>query len=146
MVKTRPLHPHFDHFLGFKEKKLIDLYLELRKFMLEIHPKTNEMIYNTHALTSVYSLSARLSEAYCMIPIYSNHLNLGFNKGTLLNDPKKLLQGTGKLIRHIPITTVSDFNNAAVKSLILQAIKYEMNNIDPKLAKEGTIISKIKMN
>lgn len=57
-----------------------------------------ELNYHTHALTSVYSVSKKLGDAFYMIPIYTNHLNLGFNKGTLLNDTSKLLRGTGKLI------------------------------------------------
>ena len=64
MSVSRPLHPHFEHFLGFKDKALIDVYLDLRDFLFSLHPEANELIYNTHALVSVYSLSDRLSEAY----------------------------------------------------------------------------------
>lgn len=38
-----------------------------------------------------------------MLPIYTNHMNLGFNKGTLLKDPDKLLTGTGNWIRHLVV-------------------------------------------
>ena len=88
-----------------KDGKLIELFKDLRKFILDIYPDSNELLYHTHALTTVFSISDKLSDAFCMIPIYSNHLNLGFNKGTLLKDTDKLLTGTGNLIRHIPINT-----------------------------------------
>lgn len=145
MKTSRPLHPHFEHFLDFKEKPLIDLYNDLREFILSLHPEANELLYNTHALVSGYSLSERLSETYCMIPIYTKHLNLGFTKGTLLDDPNNLLHGTGKLIRHIPISAIEDYRNKEVESLILAAIQFELGEMDEKRKKEGLTISKIKM-
>ena len=118
MTVNRPVHPDFLHFLEHKEEKLIFLYHDLRDFILEIHPESHELLYHTHALTSVYSVSAKLSDAYCMIPIYTSHLNLGFNKGTLIPDPAGLLEGTGKLIRHIPVNKSSDYRKPEVIQLI----------------------------
>lgn len=145
MQSNRPIHPDFQHFLDFKEKALIEQYKELRNFVISIYPDANELIYNTHALVSVYSLSDRLSEAYCMIPIYTQHLNLGFHKGTLLPDPSGLLQGTGKLIRHIPIQSKNDYHTHEVEALIQSAIQFEKEEMEEKRKKEGLTISKIKM-
>ena len=146
MSIERSIHPHFQHFLDFKDKLLIDQYLDIRQYLLSISPDANELIYNTHALTSVYSLSDRLSESFCMIPIYSKHLNLGFNKGAILPDPKGLLKGTGKLIRHIPITSKSDYRNKDVEALIQSAIQLELEDMDMKKMKKSMTISKIKMS
>lgn len=79
-----------------------------------------------------------------MIPIYTNHLNLGFNKGTLLEDPDKLLTGTGNLIRHIPIKTIADYQNEKVKNLIKSAAEFAINDLDKPLKAIGKTISKIK--
>ncbi len=93
----------------------------------------------------VYGPSSKMSESYIHIPIYTNHLNLGFNKGTLLDDPHGLLQGSGKYIRHIPIKSISDYRNLKVITLIKQAIKYSINDIDlSNIDKSKTTISKIK--
>ncbi|MGB0178134.1 MAG: DUF1801 domain-containing protein, partial [Owenweeksia sp.] len=118
----RPVHPDFLHFLKHKDEELISLYKDLREFLLEIDPEAHELLYHTHALTSVYSISPRLGDAYCMIPIYTSHLNLGFNKGTLLPDPNGLLKGTGKLIRHIPVNTKADFRKPEVVQLVKNAL------------------------
>lgn len=143
MSGNREIHSDFLHFLKFKERNLIELYKDLREFILEIHSESNELLYRTHALTSVYSISEKLSDAFCMIPIYTNHLNLGFNKGTLINDPDTLLQGTGKLIRHIPIEKVSDYRNDKVKALIKAAVSFAIQNIDKPNKSSGKTISKI---
>ena len=118
------IHSYFQHFLDFKSKEIIDLYSGLRSHLLEINRDCVELLYHTYALTSVYTLSPKLSDGYCMIPIYTNHMNLGFHKGTLLNDPNKLLHGTGKWIRHIPISKKSDYRNDQVKELIIRAINF----------------------
>ncbi|WP_411767295.1 DUF1801 domain-containing protein [Winogradskyella sp. A3E31] len=144
MSETRELHPDFLRHLKYKEQALIDLYLELRSFILSIHPNSNELLYHTHALTSLYSVSEKMSDAFCMIPIYTNHFNLGFNKGALLNDPNNLLQGTGKLIRHIPINSTEDFQDKKVKGLLENAIALAIEDSNAKKLNEGLTISKIK--
>jgi len=143
-MKTRPLPTGFLVRLDRKEQALIELYTDLREFLLELHPDANELLYHTHALTSVYSISEKLGDAYCMIPIYTAHLNLGFNKGTLLKDPHKLLQGTGNLIRHIPITQPSDYRNAKVKALVKEAVAFAIADMDAPSKAKGRTISKIK--
>ena len=144
MDRLKTIHPDFEKYLGLKEKKLIKLYKELRILILGIYPDSNELLYHTHALTSLYSISEKMSHGFCMIPIYTNHLNLGFNKGTLLKDKHNLLQGTGKLIRHIPISEAKDFQNKKVKDLIKLAVDFAVNDMDKPTKTKGETISKIK--
>ncbi len=144
MFNPKPIHPDFHYYLNLKDQPLIDLYQDVRSFVWSMYPEANELIYHTHALTSVYSLSKRLSDAFCMIPIYSNHLNLGFHKGILLNDPHGLLQGTGKLIRHIPVQDRADYRNEKVEALVRSAIQYALDDMDKPSKTFGTILSKIK--
>ena len=144
MSKVRSIHPDFLFHLEFKEQSLFELFKDLREFILEIYPDNNELLYHTHALTSVFSISDKLSDAFCMIPVYTNHLNLGFNKGTLLNDPHKLLTGTGNLIRHIPIAEPTDYRNKKVKDLVKSAIAFAIKDMDNPTKSTGKTISKIK--
>ncbi len=116
----------------------------MREFILELHPDCNELVYHTYALTAVFSISDKLSDAFCMLPIYTNHLNLGFNKGTLLKDPNKLLTGTGNLIRHIDVKKTSDYRNPKVKALIKEAIDFAISDMDKPTKSIGKTISKIK--
>ncbi|MEM6378863.1 MAG: hypothetical protein AAF705_11635, partial [Bacteroidota bacterium] len=144
MTHPRPIHTDFQQFLDLRDQKLVDLFKDLRQYILELHPESNELLYHTHALTAVFSISEKLSDAFCHIPIYSEHLNLGFNKGTLLNDPNKLLKGTGKLIRHIQVKNTVDFRNPEVKALIQNAIDFAINDMDKPTKATGKTISKIK--
>ncbi|MCI4669168.1 MAG: DUF1801 domain-containing protein [Bacteroidia bacterium] len=144
MNTSRPIHPDFQYFLDFKDGSIIDLYRDLRQYVLELYPDSNELLYHTHALTAVFSISEKLSDAFCHIPIYSEHLNLGFNKGTMLTDPSNLLNGTGKLIRHIAVQQASDYRNPEVKALIEEAIWLAKDGMAKPDKSVGRTISKIK--
>lgn len=144
MKQSRPIHPDFQFLLDFKEQELIDLFTDLRDYILELYPDSNELVYHTHALTAVFSISEKLSDAFCMLPIYTKHLNLGFNKGALLKDPNNLLTGTGNLIRHIDVKKTSEYRNTKVKSLIKEAINFAIKDLDIPTKSIGKTISKIK--
>lgn len=144
MSELRPIHGDFISLLRYKDQELIDLYSELRQFVLKLYPECNELLYHTHALTSVYTVSDKLGDAFCMIPIYTNHLNLGFTKGALLKDPDELLQGTGKLMRHIPIKIREDYKHSGVKTLLQNAHALAVEDCTTKPTQSGKIFSKIK--
>lgn len=144
MKNNREIHSDFKYYLKYKEQELIDLFSGLRAYVLDIYPESNELLYHTHALTTVFTVSEKMGDGFCTIPIYTNHLNLAFNKGTLLNDPQNLLQGTGRLMRHIPIQNEDDYKNKNVKQLILEAIDFALEDANTKHKKTGLTISKIK--
>ena len=144
MKTSRPIHPDFQFLLDFKEQELIHLVTDLREYILDLYPDCNELVYHTHALTAVFSISDKLSDAFCMLPIYTNHLNLGFNKGTLLKDQNKLLTGTGNLIRHIDVKKTTDYRNPKVKALIKEAIDFAIKDMDKPTKSISKTISKIK--
>jgi hypothetical protein len=144
MKTSSPIHKDFQYFLDLKDKELVALFSDLRAFILELYPDSNELLYHTHALTAVFSISEKLGDAFCMLPIYTNHLNLGFNKGTRLKDPHGLLTGTGNLIRHIDVKNPADYRNPKVKALIKEAIAFAIKDMDKPTKTTGTTISKIK--
>lgn len=144
MKTTRDIHPDFLSLLELKQQPVIKLFKDLRAWLLDIYPDANELLYHTHALTTVFSISEKLQDAYCMIPIYTNHLNLGFNKGTLIEDPHQLLTGTGNLIRHIPIQAPEDYRNNKIKKLVQSAIELALEDMTTKTKTTRKTISKIK--
>jgi hypothetical protein len=143
MTEPRPIHPDFEHLLDLKEQQVVELFTDLRRYILELYPQSNELLYHTHALTAVFSISEKLSDAFCHIPVYTNHINLGFNKGAVLNDSNKLLSGTGKLIRHIRISKSNDYRNHEVESLIKEAFDLALDDRNQPNKNVGKTISKI---
>ncbi len=54
-----------------------------------------------------------------------DHLQFGFFGGTGLTDPKALLQGSGKHVKHIKVYKLGDINEAEFARLIRQATRHE---------------------
>ncbi len=144
MKDIRPIHPDFAFLLSLKPEEVQALFRDLRKYILELYPESNELLYHTHALTAVFSVSDKLSDAFCMLPVYTKHVNLGFNRGTLLKDPHGLLTGTGNLIRHIDVQQPEDYRNPQVKELLDESVAFALRTMDKPTKAKGQTLSKIK--
>lgn len=87
---------------------VLPLALALRELVVRVAPDAHEMVYSNYAVIDVFTFTGRTSDAFCHIVAYERHVNLGFNQGAALADTKRLLEGTGKQIRHIRIESTSD--------------------------------------
>jgi len=52
------------------------------------------------------------------VNVFTSHVNVGFFYGASLPDPARLLQGTGKLMRHVKLRPETATNAAALRGLI----------------------------
>src|SRR5437016_5888919 len=83
-----------------------------------------ENIYDAYSAVAIgYGTSDRLRDGIFHIAVYSKHVNLGFNDGVTLDDPKGILQGAGNRIRHITIKAVDDLKRPELRSYIRRARK-----------------------
>ncbi len=64
-------------------------------------------------------------DPFCFYMVGKNHVTLGFHHGTSLDDPEKLLEGTGKNLRHVKLRTVEDLEKKGLKRLVLAAAHLE---------------------
>jgi hypothetical protein len=120
---VRPPIPELLQFLKPYAPAVQKLALDVRSYLLTIEPRATETIYDAYnAVATGYSFTGRLKECYCHIAVYAKHVNLGFNRGADLTDPKKILQGKGSQVRHIPIHKKSDLAGPYLKSLARAAI------------------------
>jgi hypothetical protein len=87
-------------------------------------PRGYELIYdNYNALVFGYAASERTSDAFLSIAAYPRWVTLFFLNGTLLEDPDKLLQGTGSQVRSVRLETPEHLDAPSVRGLIAQASK-----------------------
>lgn len=59
--------------------------------------------------------------AFAYVNAFTNHVNVGFFQGAALPDPAKILQGTGKRMRHVKLRPGEAVNEAALLDLIHHA-------------------------
>ena len=52
------------------------------------------------------------------VNVFTSHVNVGFFHGAALADPARLLQGSGKCMRHVKLTPETAANAAALSRLI----------------------------
>ncbi len=87
----------------------------LRKIILSVDPSLDESLKWKQP---VYSKKGDI----CYLFPAGNHVNLGFYNGTELKDPKKMLDGIGKTMRHIKIRDLGDIDKEYFWELISDAI------------------------
>ncbi|MFC5568450.1 DUF1801 domain-containing protein [Lysobacter yangpyeongensis] len=59
--------------------------------------------------------------AFGYVNAFTNHVNVGFFLGPELDDPKHLLEGTGKFMRHVKLRPGQEIDSAALGRLVMSA-------------------------
>ena len=62
-----------------------------------------------------------LNGPLCFYMVAKEHVVFGFMRGAMLRDPEKLLEGTGKYLRHVKLRSVADVRQPGVRSLLEHA-------------------------
>lgn len=105
-------------------------------------PGANELIYdNYNALVIGFGPNERASDAIFSIAVYPRWVNLFFLQGATLPDPKKMLKGSGKIVRSIKITDASELDKRDVRDIMKVAMKAAEVKIDPKGEGRATVRS-----
>ncbi len=61
------------------------------------------------------------SAPFAYVNAFTAHVNVGFFHGASLSDPSKLLQGTGRYMRHVKLKPALAFDQPALQALIVRA-------------------------
>lgn len=62
-----------------------------------------------------------------------DHVDLGFYDGVDLKDPKKMLEGTGKRLRHVKVYAPENARSPALAALVREAVRFrEATGAPPK--------------
>ena len=106
-------------------------------------PGAVEMVYdNYNALVIGFCLVEKASEVILSIAVYPRHINLCFFDGDRLPDPQKLLQGSGKIARHLRLDRAETLDNPAVRALMKAAVETASRPLDCK-SKSRMVIASI---
>ena len=64
-----------------------------------------------------------IADAVCSLGVFARHVTLTFHRGAQLPDPARILQGAGKIMRHVSWKSLADLDNADVRRLLREARK-----------------------
>jgi hypothetical protein len=68
-----------------------------------------------------------MKEVFAVISPQKERVNLGLANGAELSDPEGLLEGSGKGIRHVKLTSPEAASAPAVKQLVAGALKAQFD-------------------
>jgi hypothetical protein len=97
-----------------------------RALIRDVYPAIVEVPWPKQRVIGYGVGPRKMSEHFCYISVSRNHINLGFMYGAELPDPEKLLEGSGKLLRHVRITELDQLSNPALRQLLITASKHRM--------------------
>ena len=116
-------------FLSRCDPGVVEIALALREVVLEEAPDAVEKAYDVrYAVSNEFSTTGKMKDSVCHVVSYLHHVGLGFNAGTSLPDPDKLLTGTGKAHRHVRINSLKDARRAQVRRLIRAALEQALRS------------------
>jgi hypothetical protein len=61
---------------------------------------------------------------------FTHHVGVEFWRGTSLSDPRHLLEGTGKNLRHVKVRTTAAATSPALIALVREAVR--LDRVEPK--------------
>ena len=103
---------------------------QTRKLIYKVFPEVVEVVWIRQKNTGFGTGPKKKTEHFCWLMPATKHVNLGFNYGAELPDPKNLLEGTGKLFRHYKVKSVKDLTNPNLIKLLKYATTYRVPPIN----------------
>ncbi len=113
----------FSELLGMTPESLQPIMVELKNIITEIDPDTVEVVRLGDRAATYGVGPQKMKQGYTYILPHKSWVNLGFFRGGSLHDPKGLLEGTGKNMRHVKIRSMEAAANEDLKALIRLALE-----------------------
>ena len=112
----------WDELMGNYTPGVRGIAVKTRRLVKKLLPGTQEVV-RMGWKAATYSPDGGMKNAICSLGPQKSHVNLVFSKGAALKDPKGLLEGTGKSIRHVKIREAGDVDSKDLESLIREACR-----------------------
>jgi len=120
---VRPPDRHLLNVLASYDNPVAALVLALREILLEEAPDAQERMYSNHPSAVWFGSGPKMKDLFCYIAAARSHVNLGFCRGASLSDPNRVLEGEGKMMRHIKFRSAHDLERPFVRRYIRAAIR-----------------------
>ncbi len=125
MANTKTGDPAVDTFLKGYSPQVREIAVKAREVILSVVPNATEKVYPGWKVIQ-YGAGADMNSVFAAISPQRERVNLGLAGGVDLADPEGLLEGDGKAIRHVKLTSPEAAGTPAVRELVrgaLQAVK-----------------------
>jgi hypothetical protein len=110
-----------------QDPELQEIVRGVRELVQEVVPEVTEAV-NPWGIPTF-----ELNGPLCYFMVATKHITFGFPRGTSLDDPKGLLEGTGKNLRHVKLRTVADLRREGLRELVENAARLNRESPAPKM-------------
>ena len=120
----------FEEIIHDRSNAVKEIARAVRDKFFEVYPDVDETVW-VRQKTAGYGIGPKkMSQHFGWIMTAKSHVNMGFNYGSSLPDPRHLLEGTGKNMRHIKIKNIADLDSCAVDELIRAAVSERIESAE----------------
>jgi hypothetical protein len=126
MANTKTGDPAVDTFLKGYPPPVREIAVKAREVILSVMPTATEKVYPGWKVIQ-YGTAADMKSVFAAISPQRERVNLGLANGVDLPDPDGLLEGDGKAIRHVKLTSPEAAGAPAVRDLIRGALQATRN-------------------
>jgi hypothetical protein len=131
---------HLEAFLSKFDDEVADLARACLAWTRSVAPGALERVYDAYnALSIGFATGDSMRETFLHVAVYPRHVNIGFNQGAQLADPRGVLVGTGKAIRHVKIDTAARLDDPNLVKLVRAAAKQAGHAGDAKTPRRVVI-------
>ena len=74
------------------------------------------------------------AQPFCFYMVGKHHVTFGFHYGTSLRDTQRLLEGTGKNLRHVKLIGLEDLRRKGLRELVREAARLKGKPAMPGMA------------
>jgi len=123
--ETRQRDPAVDDWLNSRNPELGALAREWFERMRSCGDEVREIVHDGCPVACLGDA------AFAYVNVFASHINVGFFRGAHLPDPARLLQGSGRNMRHVKLRPGKPINAAALDKLIENAysdIKFQVEH------------------
>ena len=126
MANVKTGDPAVDTFLKGYPPQVREIAVKARETILSVLPAASEKVFPGWKVIQ-YGAGADMKSVFAAISPQRERVNLGLAHGADLADPEGLLEGDGKAIRHVKLTSAEAAGAPAVKELIRGALQATKN-------------------
>ena len=122
---TKSPEAQLDAFLAKFDDSIEALARACLAWMRALAPGAMVRVYDAYnALSIGFATGDSLHETFAAVVVYPKHVNIAFNQGATLKDPRGVLVGTGTSMRHVRVDDVTTLDDAYLAKLVRAAAKH----------------------
>jgi hypothetical protein len=122
------------HLLEPYSPEVQKLALATRAFVLRLIPNAIEMVDSKSKVIG-FGFGAGYKDMICSLMPAKSWVTLGISWGAELPDPQKLLEGSGKVHRHVKLKAESDLKTPALQAILKAGLQRWESKQGPAKAK-----------